>query len=141
MSIALSDVDYKAIEAHGKDTFPHECCGFLLGTTENGAKRVTELMPVANDREEAAKHNRFEIAPEDYMRCEKHARATGLQMLGVYHSHPDHPAKPSQTDLDSALPVFSYIIVSIMAKKAEAMTSWLLKEDRSAFDEEAIERT
>ena len=62
-------------------------------------------------------------------------------MLGVYHSHPDHPAKPSQTDLDSALPVFSYIIVSIMAKKAEAMTSWLLKEDRSAFDEEAIERT
>jgi proteasome lid subunit RPN8/RPN11 len=78
------------------------------------------------------------VSDRDYLQCEKRARELGGELLGFYHSHPDHPARPSQYDLDHALPFFSYIIVAVRAGTPEDMTSWRLREDRSAFDEESL---
>lgn len=125
-----------AIRAHGRETFPHECCGAMLG--RDGA--VHEAHPLPNTTEEGPRR-RFLVRPDDYRAAEKRARETGLDLLGFYHSHPDHPARPSQYDLDHAWPSFSYVIVSVMAGDDKLLTSWLLKADRSAFDEQPVEIT
>ena len=125
-----------AIRAHGRETFPHECCGALLG--RDGV--VQEAHALANTTEEGPRR-RFLVRPDDYRGAEKRARETGLDLLGFYHSHPDHPARPSQYDLDHAWPSFSYVIVSIMAGEDQLLTSWRLKADRSAFDEEPVGTT
>ena len=125
-----------AIRTHGRDTFPHECCGALLG--RDGA--VHEAFALANTTDEGPRR-RFLVRPDDYRGAEKRARETGLELLGFYHSHPDHPARPSQYDLDHAWPSFSYVIVSVMAGEDKLLTSWQLKADRSAFDQEPVEIT
>jgi len=134
-ALALGHGVAEAIEAHGGDAFPHECCGALLGT----AGQVTATFPLPNTTEEGPRR-RFLVRPADYQAAERDASARGLELLGFYHSHPDHPARPSQYDLDHAWPVFSYVIVSIMGGEPAAMTSWLLKDDRSAFDEQPLAR-
>jgi len=106
----------------GKDGVVHEAFR-LPNTTEEGPRR------------------RFLVRPQDYLQAEKHARSAGLDLIGFYHSHPDHPARPSQYDLDHAWPSFSYVIVSVMAGEDTVLTSWRLKEDRSAFDEEPVQIT
>lgn len=138
MSITLTPEQVRAIEAHGEETFPNECCGFMLGTSDTDDKTIVELMRAYNEFEEQEKYHRFLITPEAYMRGEKYARAKGLDIMGFYHSHPNAPARPSQYDLDHAWPWLSYVIVSIMDGKADAMTSWVMKEDRSAFTEETM---
>jgi proteasome lid subunit RPN8/RPN11 len=138
VAIELTQEHRAAIEAHGQETFPNECCGFMLGTLNGDDRGVAELMRAANDREDEAKYNRFLITPEAFMRGEKAARMKGLDIVGFYHSHPNAPARPSQYDLDHAWPVYSYVIVSIQDGTAADMTSWRLKEDRSAFDPEDI---
>ncbi|HTH23952.1 MAG TPA: M67 family metallopeptidase [Vicinamibacterales bacterium] len=133
MAIALtSDVD-AAIRAHGRQTFPHECCGAMLG--KDGVVREAYALP--NTTEEGPRR-RFLVRPDDYRVAEKRAREAELDLLGFYHSHPDHPAKPSQYDLDHAWPSFSYVIVSVMGGEDKQLTSWQLKGDRSAFEEEQI---
>ena len=133
MSIRLtSDVD-AAIRAHGRETFPHECCGAMLG--RDGV--VSEAFKLPNTTEEGPRR-RFLVRPQDYREAEKRATDAGGELLGFYHSHPDHPARPSQYDLDHAWPFFSYIIVSVRAGAPEDMTSWRLREDRSAFDQEDL---
>ena len=134
MAIVLQDQVNTAIRAHGRDAFPHECCGALLG--RDGV--VGEAFALPNTTEEGPRR-RFLVRPDDYRAAEKRARDTGLELLGFYHSHPDHPARPSQYDLDHAWPSFSYVIVSVMSGKDDALTSWQLKPDRSAFDEEEVE--
>lgn len=138
MSIEICKVDVDAIHSHGEETFPNECCGFILGTVEDKNKKAVELLRADNDRESENQFNRFLITPEAYMRGDKAARSKGLDIVGFYHSHPDAPARPSQYDLDHAWPFYSYVIVSIMDGKWDKMTSWVLNEDRSAFDEEDI---
>jgi proteasome lid subunit RPN8/RPN11 len=133
MAIALtSDVD-AAIRAHGRQTFPHECCGAMLG--KDGVVREAYALP--NTTEEGPRR-RFLVRPDDYRVAEQRAREAELDLLGFYHSHPDHPAKPSQYDLDHAWPSFSYVIVSVMGGEDKQLTSWQLKGDRSAFEEEQI---
>jgi len=119
-----------AIRRHGEETYPHECCGALVG--EGG--RVTATVPLSNTTEEGPRR-RFLVRPSDYRLAEARATELGGELLGFYHSHPDHPARPSQYDLDHAWPTFAYIIVAVAQGKSEAMTVWYLKEDRSAFDE------
>ena len=119
-----------AIRRHGEETYPHECCGALVGT----GRRVTATVPLPNTTEEGPRR-RFMVRPSDYRVAEQQATALGGDLLGFYHSHPDHPARPSQYDLDHAWPTFAYIIVAVASRKSEAMTVWYLKEDRSAFDE------
>lgn len=119
-----------AIRLHGEETFPHECCGALFG--RDG--RITAVLALPNTTEEGPRR-RFMVRPTDYRAAEQRASQLGAELLGFYHSHPDHPARPSQYDLDHAWPTFAYVIVSVMAGAARDMTVWFLKEDRSSFDE------
>jgi len=122
-----------AIRKHGTETYPNECCGALIG--RDGVVTATFALP--NTTEEGPRR-RFLVRPDDYRQAEKQARDAGGDLLGFYHSHPDHPARPSQYDLDHAWPFFSYIIVSVRAGAPEDMTSWRLREDRSTFDQEDL---
>src|SRR5438105_285143 len=106
-----------AIRAHGQQTYPHECCGALLGTED----RVTDLVALPNTTEEGPRR-RFLVRPADYRQAERRASELGVELLGFYHSHPDHPARPSQYDLDHAWPNFAYIIVAVAQNVATDMT-------------------
>src|SRR5438874_4487946 len=118
--IALTEEQLSEIRQHGERDYPFECCGLMLGRFEqHGRKLVAETYPISNAREEEAKRNRFLIRPEELMVGEKYAARKELEVLGFYHSHPDHPAVPSQYDLEHAWPVYSYIVVSVRAGQAE----------------------
>jgi proteasome lid subunit RPN8/RPN11 len=120
----------EAIRRHGEETYPHECCGALVG--RDG--RVTDAVALPNTTDEGPRR-RFLVRPSDYRLAEQRAAALGAELLGFYHSHPDHPARPSQFDLDHAWPTFAYVIVAVAAGRAGDMTVWFLKEDRSSFEE------
>lgn len=139
--IALTSRQEDEIRRHGESEYPHECCGLLIGRfAEDGRKHVAEVYPISNAREEEARHNRSLILPVEYMRGERYARGRGLEVVGNYHSHPDHPAIPSQFDLDHAWPTWSYIIVSVREGRAEDLRSWEMEANRLRFDEEEITR-
>ena len=123
----------EAIQAHGRETYPHECCGALLG--HDGV--VRQAWPLPNTTEEGPRR-RFLVRPRDYRVAEARAADEGLVLIGFYHSHPDHPAHPSQYDLDHAWPVFSYVIISVADGSPGDITSWRLAEDRSAFAQEPL---
>jgi proteasome lid subunit RPN8/RPN11 len=140
--IQLSASHHNEIAAHGERDYPHECCGLLLGRfSENGTKVVSELYPISNAREEAAKRNRFLIRPEELLRGERYAAKKELEVIGFYHSHPDHPAVPSEYDLAHAWPVYSYIVVAIKAGQMEDLRSWEMQADRSRFEEEELQNS
>lgn len=138
--IRLRQSTIDEIAAHAERDYPHECGGMLIGRLSEGEKNVFEIFPLENAREEGARHNRVLILPKDVMRAERYAREKGLDAIGYYHSHPDAPAVPSQYDLDHALPVWSYIIASVMEGKAVDIRSWEMENDRSKFNEELIEK-
>jgi proteasome lid subunit RPN8/RPN11 len=119
-----------AIRRHGEETYPHECCGALVG--RDGF--ATAVVALPNTTEEGPRR-RFLVRPSDYRLAEQQASELGGELLGFYHSHPDHPSRPSQYDLDHAWPTFAYIIVAVANRVAEKMTVWFLKEDRSSFEE------
>ncbi|HTM34495.1 MAG TPA: M67 family metallopeptidase [Vicinamibacterales bacterium] len=123
----------EAIRDHGAEAYPHECCGALLG--RDGT--IVEAWALPNTTEEGPRR-RFLIRPADYRSAEERANATGQELLGFYHSHPDHPARPSQYDLDHAWPVFMYVILSVMSGEPGDLTSWRLAADRSAFEPELL---
>ena len=120
----------EAIRRHGEETFPHECCGALVGR----GGRVTATVPLPNTTEEGPRR-RFLVRPSDYRLAEGRASELRGELLGFYHSHPDHPARPSQYDLDHAWPTFAYVIVAVAAGQSGDMTVWWLKDDRSSFEE------
>jgi proteasome lid subunit RPN8/RPN11 len=122
------------IASDARQGYPDECCGFLLGRWNGDSAEVASARPVRNVREEN-RRRRFEITPRDFAQAETHAENHGLDLLGVYHSHPDHPAEPSQYDLERALPGFLYLIVSVRKGKVGDSRWWELRPDRSAFVE------
>ena len=122
------------INAHVEKAYPEEGAGFLVG--DEG--EVKEILPLSNAREDAARHNRFLITPEDYLKAELKADSLGLSLIGVFHSHPDCPNVPSEYDREWAQPFFSYIITRVDEGKAVSHRSWRLAEDRSKYDEEEI---
>jgi proteasome lid subunit RPN8/RPN11 len=127
------------IAAHGERDYPYECCGLLLGKfSEDGTKTVIETYLISNAREEEAKRNRFLIRPEELIQGERAAKTKNLEVVGFYHSHPDHPAVPSQYDLDHAWPTYSYIVVSVRNGEARELRSWEMELDRSHFRAEEI---
>lgn len=138
MSLLISSQLLENIHAHGESAYPEEGAGLLLGTAIGGQKQVTQILALANSREEGARHNRYLLTPQDYLRGEQEADRLGLDVLGVFHSHPDHPNRPSEFDRDWAMPWFSYLITSVQAGQAVESRSWLLTEDRSQFSEEQI---
>lgn len=139
------------IRAQGAETYPHECCGALLGRDgepqaeapahakkENASRQVRGLFPLVNRRDDSPR-NRFSVTSDDVRAAEKAAREQNLEVIGWYHSHPDHPARPSDYDRDHAWPWYSYIIVSVHQGAPQDMTSWRLNDDRQSFSPEAIE--
>ena len=131
--LRLTDGVDAAIRSHAREAYPHECCGALIG--RDGV--VTSTAPLANVTEEGPRR-RFRVSDKDYLAVQRAADAGGDDLIGFYHSHPDHPAAPSQYDLDHAFPSFAYAIVSVVAGLDGDLRSWTLRDDRSAFDEQPV---
>ncbi len=136
MQIRIQKHVLNGIFKHGLKDFPDECCGFLFGVDE-GERIAQYWSPVHNDKT-GDKRRRFLIHPLDYIRAEQHALQTNTQLLGVYHSHPLHPAVASEHDLAQAMPFFSYVIISVFPKVVKEIRSWRLDEDNHQFFEETV---
>jgi proteasome lid subunit RPN8/RPN11 len=139
------------IRLHGAETYPHECCGALLGRDSSAmagadsekdaltpSREILAFFPLVNRRDDSPR-NRFSVSVDDVCAAEKAAAEQGLEVVGWYHSHPDHPARPSEYDRDHAWPWYSYIIVSVQNGAPQDMTSWRLNDDRQEFSPEGIE--
>jgi proteasome lid subunit RPN8/RPN11 len=133
---------YGAIRAHGEKTYPYECCGALLGRSTSDGWWIEASIRAGNTRTDSA-HNRYQIAPVELVKIEREARQRGLDIGGFYHSHPDHPAHWSQTDLAEAHWLgCSYVITAVANGKAEATNSFRLAgdaEENKRFEDEPIE--
>ncbi len=136
--IEILETVQEAMSRAAEAAYPEECCGALLGRVDGEARRVLEIMPLRNARD-TRRERRFRITPDDYRRAEQRAEERGLMLIGFYHSHPDHPARPSEYDQTHALPWHSYVIVGVERGVARAWTSWILSADRSRFERESTE--
>jgi proteasome lid subunit RPN8/RPN11 len=132
--LVVSNELNKQINAHVESAYPEEGAGFLIGVEGE----VKEILALSNAREDEARHNRFLITPEEYLKAELTADRLGLSLIGVFHSHPDCPNIPSEYDREWAQPFFSYIITRVDEGKAVNSRSWRLIEDRSKYEEEEI---
>ena len=138
LMLRLNEELVNRIRAHGEECYPHECCGALLGHESESGREILDLLPLEN-RHDDSPRNRFTILPDDFRLAEKIARERGLDLVGWYHSHPDHPALPSEFDRAHAWPWYSYIIVSVEQRQPGQVTSWRLADDRVRFMPERIE--
>ena len=121
----------------GERTYPEECCGLMLGVQKDRLQIVRTILPIGNSQD-LNRRRRFLITPEQYRSAEQNAVDRELDLLGSYHSHPDHPAVPSAYDTEHALPSLTYIIVSIINGKARTISAWALNEDRGGLDERPL---
>ena len=138
MKIKVREASQAIMNAHAEETFPEECCGAMLGIeNEDGSREITEVIRVENTKGEN-RERRFLIDPRALLNAEKVAKDRGLDVLGIYHSHPNHPSQASEFDRTHAMPFWSYLIISCIDGKTASIQSWRLKEDRSAFDEEEL---
>jgi proteasome lid subunit RPN8/RPN11 len=133
--IALDPKAKELMVADAVQAFPDECCGFFFGKEDEYGRRFITAVQVVNNAKEGDKRRRFEIAPFDYLKAEQYAEEQNLQLLGVYHSHPNHPAIPSEHDRLAAQPYFSYLIISVHDGRPGPIRSWRLNEERQ-FEEE-----
>jgi proteasome lid subunit RPN8/RPN11 len=138
MSLYIASELMEEIHAHGEASYPDEGAGLMLGTAAQGRKQVARILRLPNTRQGEARRTRYLLTPEDYMRGEDEAARHDMDVLGVFHSHPDHPERPSEYDRQWAMPWFSYLITSVHNGRAAASRSWLLSADRAAFEEEQI---
>jgi len=140
--LRLKIAEYQAIRAHGEETYPHECCGVLLGHADDGGNTVSETVRAGNTRTDSA-HNRYNISPQELVKIQRQAREKRLDIVGFYHSHPDHPAQWSVTDFAEAHWIgCSYVITAVEKGKAAITNSFLLTgmdEEEKKFLDEAIE--
>lgn len=140
--ILLPPALFRQIEREGAAAYPNECCGILYGTdvTTDGQtrRRVDRLEAVANEFEEEERYHRFLITPQTLMNAEKAAGARGELVLGFYHSHPNHPARPSEYDRQHAWPFYSYVIVAVANRQPGDMTCWVLDESTEQFQPQPI---
>jgi proteasome lid subunit RPN8/RPN11 len=154
MTLRIKSEHLEAMQRRAEADYPAECCGILLGQAEGDRKTISEVAPVRNLRMDPARaeeliplrdpsreseRNRFLIDPKEQLRVEKEARARGLAVVGYYHSHPDHPARPSGYDRDHAWPWYSYVIISVASGIASDTRSWVLRDDRADFEPEALD--
>jgi proteasome lid subunit RPN8/RPN11 len=141
-TLSLEESVFRAIRAHGEETYPHECCGALLGKPGEQGWVVADSVRAGNTRTDSA-HNRYHIAPIELVRIQRTAREKGLEIAGFYHSHPDHPAQWSPTDFAEAHWLgCSYVITSVARGKATVTNSFLLAgttEEDKRFEQETID--
>jgi len=144
MAIELRQQDVERIQRQAAESYPNECCGFLLGRQQDGRWTVLDVAPMANAwqiaeynpyevRPEDSTRNRSLVDPKDYLRIDREARAKGMEIISFYHSHPDHPARPSEFDRRNALPFFIYVILAVDKGVPGEMAAWLLSEDGTRF--------
>jgi proteasome lid subunit RPN8/RPN11 len=140
--LKLTEQIYDAIRRHGEETYPHECCGVLLGRASDGVNDVEDAVRAGNTRTDSA-HNRYNIAPQELIRIQRQARERSLDIVGFYHSHPDHPAQWSKTDFAEAHWLgCSYVITAVEKGIARQTNSFLLtgtSEENKAFEDETVE--
>lgn len=136
--LVVSPEQMARMAVHCQEAYPFEGCGMLLGREKDGRKVVVDVLPTGNGREAEAQYNRYLIPPEEILQGELEAEARGLEVIGYFHSHPDHPAQPSDFDRDHAWPRYSYLIFSVGDGKARDRRAWQLREDRSGFAEEKL---
>ena len=139
MRLSVSELLYQELRAHGEETYPYECCGIMLGKTEDEGIRVEALIRAGNTRTDSA-HNRYHIAPQELIKAQREGRKAGLDIVGFYHSHPDHPAMWSSTDFAEAHWFgCSYVITAVEKGKAAITNSFLLtgtgEEDKAFADQ------
>jgi proteasome lid subunit RPN8/RPN11 len=137
--IELNEEILDAMRSHAIRDYPHECCGAIFGIDNGEERRVMEIMPIDNVSNED-RRRRFSVSPRDYLRAERAALGRGLLLLGFYHSHPDHPARPSATDRTFAQFGFSYPILSVAADGIRDITSWRLADPNGWYEAERIRR-
>lgn len=140
MSLVISGEILAQIYAHGESSYPDEGAGFLLGYDDGEQRHIAQIFVTENAREDEARHNRYLVTPKEYLQAEIAAEVMGLSLIGVFHSHPDSPNRPSEFDREWAQPFFSYIITSVIEGKAIESRSWRLAENRSKFEEEEIQK-
>jgi proteasome lid subunit RPN8/RPN11 len=144
MASLLRQQDVERIREHAASTYPSECCGFLLGREEDGRRVILAVAPLQNAwgdsemnpyevRPQDSTRNRSLVDPKDYLRVDREARANGMDIIGFYHSHPDHPARPSEFDRKHALDYLLYVILAVEKGAPREMTGWLLSADRTRF--------
>ena len=138
MTINISAQILNDIQNHGERAYPEEGAGLMMGFEKDGKRIVTNLLILDNAREEGARHNRYMITAEDMLRAENEAERLGMSIIGIFHSHPDHPNQPSEFDREYAIPWYSYLITSVNAGKTSGSKSWRLADDRSTFVAEEI---
>ncbi len=138
MSLHLDPLRLEQVHAHLARAYPEEGCGVLVGRDE-GARRVVERVVVFENQREDSRHNRYLITPEQLLVVEREARHEGLDVVGFYHSHPEHTAFPSAFDLEHAWPYYSYLIVSVTSGRVGEARAWRLATDRSRFEPETLE--
>lgn len=139
MTLHISQDLLHEIWEHGSRHYPEEGAGLLLGVAGGVDRTVIKLLPVQNNFSVDSRHNRYLITPQDMLAAERLAEELGLDVIGVFHSHPDHPAKPSEYDRQMALPWFTYLITSVKAGQAQESRSWRISEDRDQMVEEAMQ--
>lgn len=139
MSLRISRQLLTRIEEHLEQVYPEEGAGMIVGLENASGRQALDLIPLPNQRQEAERHHRYLLSPQALLEAEVSAEARGLDIIGVFHSHPDHPARPSEFDRSWALPWYSYVITSVRQGAARESRSWRLLDDRSAFSEETIE--
>ena len=128
----------KKIHSNVEKVYPDEGNGLLLGTMNGDTRFVESVLELINSRDASVRQNRYLITAEDMMKGENEAVRLGLDIIGVFHSHPDHPNKPSEFDREWAMPWFSYLITSVSKGDAQDSRSWRLSENRDGFVEEKI---
>jgi proteasome lid subunit RPN8/RPN11 len=138
MSIIIPPPILNTIHEHGEKSYPEEGAGLLFGYEHEGKRFLADVMFLKNAREDSARHNRYLITAEDMLLGEKEAQDLGLSIIGIFHSHPDHPNEPSEFDREYAIPWYSYLITSVDNGEAAGSRSWRLMDDRTGFEEEEI---
>lgn len=138
MSLTISTARYNQLVTHLQAAYPSEGAGLLLGEADGAGKTVKAILPFANKFESGEQHHRYLITGEDMLKGETEAEKLGLDVIGVFHSHPDHPAQASEYDRDHALPWYSYLIVSVQNGTAAEARCWVLADDRGKYIEEEI---
>ncbi len=139
MKIQIPSKLLDQIQSHGEAAYPYEGAGLMLGQDDNGSRTVESLLFLENAREEENQHNRYLITAEDMLLGEKEAARLSSSILGIFHSHPDHPNLPSEYDREYAIPWYSYLITSVNDAKAAGSRCWRLTDDRESFSDETIQ--
>jgi proteasome lid subunit RPN8/RPN11 len=137
MTLRLPGVLADEIRRHGERAYPAECCGAMVGRADGGAKEVVRLSPAVNRRTDDP--HRYLIAPDDLRQLEQQVREAGQEIVGYYHSHPDHPARPSSFDAEHAWPWYSYLIVRVDRGRGADMASWVLDDERPLMHPESLD--